>query len=175
MTESSARSPSGGRCVQAAQHAATTLGITVGYLSAVFMIVMAASIILGIVMRTTHIDNSWTYDVDLFALSWLAFVGASFTALREEHVTSGIALENMYPRSARIMHILRFIIIAGFLVVFTISGYTQFSDSLLAHETTLDVMSWPVWIPHLALPVGTLLWLIFEVLLFVRRLTTPRS
>lgn len=175
MVEPFARPPGGGRCAQAAQRAATRLGVVVGGLSSVFMIVMVASIILGIVMRTAHIDNSWTYDVDLFALIWVAFVGASFTALREEHVTSGIALENLYPRSARFMLILRFIIIAAFLVIFTASGYSQFSNSVQTSETTLDVMSWPVWIPHLALPVGTVLWLVFEIHLFVRRLTSPRS
>ncbi|CAM5195039.1 hypothetical protein CDEF62S_01635 [Castellaniella defragrans] len=151
------------------------LGQAVGYASAVLMVVMTLSILLGIVMRATHIDNSWTYDVDLFSLIWVAFLGASFTALREEHVTSGIALENAYPRCAGLMLVLRFVIIAAFLLTFTISGFSQFLDSFQTHETTLDVMSWPVWIPHLALPVGTLLWLIFEIHHFLRRVTAKRT
>lgn len=151
------------------------LGHAVGYVSAALMITMTLSILLGIAMRATHIDNSWTYDVDLFALIWVAFVGASFTALREEHVTSGIALENAYPRCAGLMRMLRFVIIAAFLVAFTISGLSQFFDSLQTNETTLDVMSWPVWIPHLALPVGTILWLIFEIHHFLRRMTAKRT
>lgn len=151
------------------------LGQGVGYASAVLMVVMTLSILLGIVMRATHIDNSWTYDVDLFALIWVAFVGASFTALREEHVTSGIALENAWPRCAGTMLVLRFVIMAAFLVTFTISGLSQFLNSVQTNETTLDVMSWPVWIPHLALPVGTSLWLIFEIHHFLRRLTAKRT
>jgi len=151
------------------------LGQAVGHVAATLMIVMTLSILLGIVMRATHIDNSWTYDVDLFSLIWVAFLGASFTALRQEHVTSGIALENAYPRCAGLMLVLRFVIVAAFLVTFTISGLSQFLDSLQTHETTLDVMSWPVWIPHLALPVGTLLWLIFEIHHFLRRVAAKRT
>lgn len=151
------------------------LGHGVGYVSAALLIIMTLSILLGIVMRTMQIDNSWTYDVDLFALIWVAFVGASFTALREEHVTSGIALENAWPRCAGVMLVLRFVIMAAFLVTFTISGLSQFMNSVQTHETTLDVMSWPVWIPHLALPVGTLLWLVFEIHHFLRRVTAKRT
>lgn len=174
MTQSMTDTPCA-RGLAAIQRAANRLGMGVGYVSAVLMIIMTLSLILGIVMRMVSIDNSWTYDVDLFSLIWVAFVGASFTALREEHVTSGVALENIYPRSARLMLILRFIIIAAFLVVFTISGFTQFVGSVQTHETTLDVMSWPVWVPHLALPVGTVLWLIFEIHHFLRRMTAKRA
>ncbi|HEX7387731.1 MAG TPA: TRAP transporter small permease subunit [Castellaniella sp.] len=163
------------RCAQVVQRCGQRLGKVVGYVSAFLMVVMSLSIILGIVMRTVHIDNSWTYDVDLFSLIWVAFVGASFTALRGEHVTSGVALENMLPRCAGLMLVLRFVIISAFLVVFTISGFEQFLNSVQTHETTLDVMSWPVWIPHLALPVGTILWLAFEIHHFVRGLVAGRA
>lgn len=166
------------------QHSATApggprltacIGEGVGYAAAALLVVLTVSIIVGIVMRAVGIDNSWTYDVDLFALIWVAFVGAAFTAMREDHVTSGVALENMYPRSAPFMLVLRFIIVAGFLIIFTVSGYTQFIDSVRMHETTLDIMSWPVWIATVALPIGTLLWLIAEIHHFLRRLSAKRG
>lgn len=169
MTENAAAGPGPVR-FGAVLRQTRRLGQLVGYVSAVLMVIMTLSILLGIVMRVVGIDNSWTYDVDLFALIWVAFVGASYTALRGEHVTSGIALENAYPRSARFMLVLRFIIMAVFLVLFTISGVEQFLNSVQTHETTLDVMSWPVWVPHLALPVGTCLWLVFELHHFLRGL-----
>jgi TRAP-type C4-dicarboxylate transport system permease small subunit len=174
LTENSSSAAPSGRGA-GARGLGIRIGIGVGYLSAVLMVIMTLSILLGIVMRTLHIDNSWTYDVDLFSLIWVAFVGASFTALRQEHVTSGIALENIYPACTGLMRLLRFVIIAVFLVVFTISGFSQFLGSVATHETTLDVMSWPVWIPHLALPVGTVLWLIFEIHHFVRGLSARRT
>ncbi|TAN30558.1 MAG: TRAP transporter small permease subunit [Castellaniella sp.] len=176
MTEHSVQAPnSGSSRFGAVLRVTHGLGQGVGYVSAALMVIMTLSILLGIVMRATHVDNSWTYDVDLFALIWVAFVGASFTALREEHVTSGIALENAWPRCAGVMLVLRFVIMAAFLVTFTISGLLQFMNSVQTSETTLDVMSWPVWIPHLALPVGTSLWLVFEIHHFLRRVAAKRT
>lgn len=167
--------PGSGRCSSAVQYAGIRLGTVVGYLAAVFMVVLSLSIILGIALRTLRLDNQWTYDVDLFALVWVAFVGASFTALRGEHVTSGVALENAFPSLAGFMLVLRFVIVAAFLAIFTVSGFQQFAGSVQTSETTLDVMSWPVWIPHLAIPVGTLLWLLFEIFHLARGLVARRG
>jgi TRAP-type C4-dicarboxylate transport system permease small subunit len=135
----------------------------VGYVSAVVMLILVVSITLGIAMRTWHVDNTWTYDVDLFALIWLAFVGAAYTHARGHHVTSGLSPEMLFPRQTTLFIAIRFIIVVGFLAVFTVSGWDQFMNSVQTHETTIDVMSWPAWIATLALPVGTFLWLLAEV------------
>jgi TRAP-type C4-dicarboxylate transport system permease small subunit len=136
-----------------------------GHIAAVVMVVLAASVMLGIVLRAVGIDNSWTYDLDHFTLIWVAFFGAAFTALRGSHVTAGIALENMFRgrRALQVMAVVRFIIVAGFLILFIISGYDQTASSFGNHETTLDIVQWPVWIAKTALPVGALAWLIAEI------------
>lgn len=151
------------------------VGEGVGYVSAFVLLILVCSITLGIAMRTLSIDNTWTYDVDLFALIWLAFVGAAFTHVRGHHVTTGISLETVVPRYTTFLVILRFVIIVGFLAVFTVSGFSQFIDSVRTHETTIDVMSWPVWIATIALPVGTLLWLVAEVQTLLNGMTKGRD
>lgn len=138
------------------------IGEAVGYFSCVVLITLVCSITLGIVMRAISIDNSWTYDLDLFALIWFAFVGAAFTAVRGQHVTSGLSPEMLFTNSKILFVWIRFVIISIFLVIFTISGFAQFLNSVQTHETTLDVMSWPVWVATMALPVGSLLWLVAE-------------
>ena len=140
-----------------------------GHAAAVAYMVLTCSIILGIALRLFDIDNSWTYDVDLFALIWLAFLGAAFTSLRDHHVTAGIALENMFGGRGLVLSIIRYLIVAAFLVLFTVSGYQQALGSFVNHETTLDVMGWPVWIADSALPVGTFLWLVAETYKLLRR------
>ncbi len=161
--------------LDAGQRLTGHIGEGVGYVSAALLVVLTLSVLLGIAMRSAHIDNSWTYDVDLFALVWVAFVGAAYTAMRGEHVTSGVAIENVLPRWHNILQILRFVIVAVFLVVFMVSGYVQFLDSVQAHETTLDVMSWPVWVATLALPTGALLWLVAEIHHALLRLAARRN
>lgn len=145
-----------------------------GHAAAAVYLVLTLSIILGIALRALDIDNSWTYDVDLFALIWLAFLGAAFTSLRDHHVTAGIALENMFGGRGRVLSVIRYLVVAAFLVLFTVSGYQQAIGSFVNHETTLDVVGWPVWIADSALPVGTFLWLVAETYKLLRRFAGGR-
>ncbi len=150
------------------------LAAATGNLAAVTILVLAATIILGIVLRILRIDNYWTYDLDLFSLVWLAFVGAVLTSLREHHVTAGIALENIFGGRGTLLHILRFAVVAAFLVMFAVSGYRQAYSSFITHEATIDVVAWPVWIAKAALPLGAVLWLVAEIHKFLRRFSETR-
>jgi C4-dicarboxylate transporter, DctQ subunit len=143
-----------------------------GHLAGVTLLVLTISIVLGITLRILHIDNSWTFDLDLFSLVWLAFSGAVLTSLRNHHVTAGIALENIFGRGT-LLGLLRFGIVAAFLVMFIVSGCRQAVTSFVTHETTLDVVEWPVWVAKAALPVGATFWLIAEVHKLLRRFTGP--
>lgn len=139
------------------------LGQAAGAIAAVITLMLTASVLLGITLRSVSIDNSWTYDLDTFALIWLAFVGAAYTGYRGAHVTSGISLEHLLGRRAMVLVLVRFVLVAGFLAVFIYSGYTQAHSSWMFNEKTLDTAQWPVWVAKLALPVGGAGWLAAEV------------
>jgi TRAP-type C4-dicarboxylate transport system permease small subunit len=138
-----------------------------GHLAAALLLLLAVSIVLGIVLRWFSVDNTPAYNMSLFALVWTAFVGAAFTALREHHVTAGIALEKWigYGTAFRVV---RFVIVCGFLVLLAISGFHQAHDSLSSHKTTLDLSQWPVWMGEAAVPVGAVLWMVAVVAIFLR-------
>lgn len=138
------------------------VGLAAGVIAGVITLVLTASVLAGITLRFVSIDNSWTYDLDTFALIWLAFLGAAYTGYRGAHVTSGISLEHLLGRGAIVLMLLRFVIVAGFLGVFVYSGWSQFHSSWLFNEKTLDIAQWPVWVAKLALPVGGAAWLAGE-------------
>jgi len=146
-----------------------------GHLAAATLLVLTLSIVLGIALRVVNIDNSWTYDLSLFALAWLSFIGAVLTSLRDHHVTAGIALENLLGGRGTLLAILRFVIVAAFLVMLTVSGYREAHSSFLNSETTLDVVQWPVWVAKTALPVGAALWLVAETHKLFRRFTGSKK
>lgn len=133
-----------------------------GHIAAAILILLTLSIVLGVTLRWVGIDNSWTYDLDLFALTWTAFAGAVYTSLHGHHVTAGISLENILGGRGTILSVIRFVIIVSFLVIFTWSGFHLAHSSFVTQETTFDVARWPVWIAKSALPVGAALWAIAE-------------
>ncbi len=159
------------RLVPGLQRATGWLARAAGHLGAVMLLVLSLSITVGITLRYLRIENYWAYDLDLFSLAWLAFVGAVLTSLRNHHVTAGIALENILGGRGTVLAIIRFVIVGGFLVMFCVSGYRQALTSFVTHETTIDVVEWPVWIAKAALPLGAALWLAAEIHKLLKGLT----
>jgi TRAP-type C4-dicarboxylate transport system permease small subunit len=160
------RTPTNG-AVAGCAHAAGLAADAMGHIASAVLVVLTVSIMLGIALRWVGIDNSWTYDLDTFALVWSAFAGAAYTSLRGRHVTAGIALENMIGR-ATVLSVLRFAIVGGFLALFFVSAYWDTSGSYQTAETTIDVDQWPVWIAKAALPAGLAFWFLAELAKFLR-------
>lgn len=158
------------RACERAGDACALVADAAGHGAAFILLLLTLSIVLGITLRWIGIDNSWTYDMDLFTLVWTAFAGAVYTSLRGHHVTAGIALENMIGGRGTILSIIRFVIIVGFLILLTVSGYRQAHVGLLTHKTTLDVSEWPVWVAQASLPVGAALWAVAEAAKFLRQI-----
>jgi C4-dicarboxylate transporter, DctQ subunit len=139
-----------------------------GHVASFVLVLLTLGIVLGITLRWVGIDNSWTYDFDLFMLVWTAFAGAAYTSLRGRHVTAGIAIENVIGRGT-LLGLLRFVIVVGFLVLFAISGIWDTLSSYQTNETTIDVDQWPVWIAKAALPIGISIWAVAELAKFLRQ------
>lgn len=143
-----------------------------GTAAALALLALTVGIICSIGLRRINIDNEWTFDLVLFSMMWTAMIGAAFTAIRDAHVTAGIALENMVEgrAAAIILGILRFLIIAAFLALLVVSGFKQTTGSLLDHKTTLDIPRWPVWVAQASIPIGGLAWLAAEAAKFLKKI-----
>lgn len=140
-----------------------------GHVAAFVLLLLTLAIVLGITLRWIGIDNAWTYDLDLYTLVWVSFIGAVLTARRDRHVTAGIALENIFGGRGTALAIIRAIIIIVFLALFTISGWWAALESWETQETTIDIAQWPVWVAKAALPAGAALWAIAEAAKLLRR------
>ena len=158
------------RFVEKAAWLTGRLADAAGHLAAGLMLLLTAGIALLILLRILHIDNSWVYDLTIFTLVWTAFTGAVLTAYRDKHVTAGIALENIFGRGI-ILSLIRFAIVATFLVLLFIASLQQWHSSFVDNETTLDVVQWHTWIAKAALPTSAALWLLAELHKLLRRLT----
>jgi len=161
MTHPTETSPFG-RLVKWVRDLTGGLAKLVSIIAALSLILLSISIIAGIVLRMMNIDNSWTYDLDLFCLIWLAFTGTVATAMGRHHVTAGIAIENLIGRG-KLLIILRFLILFSFLCFMSYAGFLQALDSFTMQEITLDVVQWPVWVAKAAVPIGIGVWAVAEL------------
>ena len=138
-----------------------------GHLAAALLVVLTVAIVLGIVVRGLGRENTAEYNLSLYSLVWMAFTGAAYTALREHHVTAGIALEKWIGH-ARAFRAARFVIVCTFLVVLALSGWRQALDAFQSHRATLDLTQWPVWVQQAAVPVGAVLWILAAAAVLLR-------
>lgn len=156
--------PSGAGLIVRLAGIGDALADVVGHIATVALLCLTGGIVLGIVFRWVGIDNSWTYDFDLYSLAWTAFAGAVLTARRDRHVTAGIALERMVSGTpSRVLRLIRVVIVVGFLVIFAISAWWLTLSSIQTNEKTIDVVQWPVWIAEVALPFGAAFWALAEL------------
>lgn len=143
-----------------------------GFFGAVGLLALTAGIVIGIVFRFIGIDNTWTFDFDLYGLAWTAFVGAVLTARQDLHVTAGISLENYAPAAlSKWIKLLRFVVTIGFLCLLCYAGAIAAASSFNGHEKTIDVAQWPVWIAKISVPIGTGFWALAEFAKLVRALS----
>lgn len=135
----------------------------VGHLGIVALIALAGAVCLGVVMRWSGADTEWVFDLNLFALVWLAAAGAVQTALHHSHVTAGIALERFIPRARIVLNALRALVIIPFLLLLAAAGAFQAYRAFVDHETTFDLAAWPVWIAQVSIPIGMAAWAVVEM------------
>jgi TRAP-type C4-dicarboxylate transport system permease small subunit len=151
-------------CARYGEHA----GAVVGHLGIAAIVALSAAVCLGVAMRWFGFDTDWVFDLNLFALVWLAGAGAALTAVHRAHVTAGIALERFVPRARRLLNALRALLIIPFLLLVAGAGTLQAQRAFVDHEVTFDLAAWPVWIAQLSIPVGMLAWAMVEAAYAVR-------
>lgn len=144
-----------------------------GHVAALSLVVLTVALTLGVGLRWVKLDSAWTYDVGLFALMWVAFVGAAYCALRDFHVTAGISLEHFIKQGHRLILIIRYLILVVFLAIFLFSAWNKFIETLLTHQTTVDSMRWELWIAQISAPIGIAGWLLADLGRFIRKMIDP--
>lgn len=135
----------------------------VEFISGLSLLILLFTIVASIVIRSFHYDNSWSFDGTLYSLQWLAFVGAAYTAYRGGHITSGISLENIFPKLHGILSTFRYMIMIIPIIGFIVIGFQQTINSFMDNEALLDTLAWPVWIARLSIPIGMIFWLLATV------------
>lgn len=135
----------------------------VGHLGVVSLAVLACSVCLGVAMRWASVGTEWVFDLNVFALVWLAFAGAALTSLHGKHVNAGIALERFFPRARGVLNAVRALVIIPLLLLITVLTAMQAWRAVVDHQLTFDLAAWPVWIAEVSMPIGAFAWACAEV------------
>lgn len=141
-----------------------TTRIVTGCLFVGFFLVVLLQVILRYAFSTSFF---WTEEAARFLFVWASFLGGAETVRRNQHIVIDILAE-IFPASIRkvteLTHILFSIV---FLAIIFYLGY-QFAT--FGGGQVSSVMRIPMWVGHLAIPVGAALM----ILAYLERLAAWR-
>jgi TRAP-type C4-dicarboxylate transport system permease small subunit len=110
----------------------------------------------------------WFGDAGRYALVWMVLLGAAAVSFRGAHIAVDLGLiERLGPWQRRVVGLIRFLAIGGFLGILTLEGARL---TLMTMPQTFITLRWlSLGWGYLALPVGAALMLAALVLRSLRR------
>lgn len=149
-----------------------------GYLAALCMIATLAFVLLSIFGRLLHFHLPGTDAYAGYAMAGCGFLALAHTLRRGEHIRVTLLLQHVPPGAARALEVWSHAagaVLAAFLAWFSARLVWQsrtFNDISTSNDAT------PLWIPQLAMAIGSLVLfiaLVDELVAVVRRRGHPRA
>lgn len=127
---------------------------------AVSLLVTAIVLFINVVLRYVFsASTSWAEELIRYLMIWITFIGGSVCVRRGAHIRMDFLLTILPKRAGILLTRLVYLIAAGFcaalfcysvrLVLFTVEL-----------EQTSPAMGVPMWIPYMAMPIGSALMVI---------------
>lgn len=127
------------------------------------MIVLTVVVITAVFYRKVLGDSlSWYDEIASILLIWITYYGAALAALRRKHIGFDGVLIALPLKLRTAAFILSEFLVIGFFVLLGYSGWLVF---LVVEGDRLVSLTWvPQQIPQSVIPIGSLLFIIAEIL-----------
>ena len=132
-------------------------------LGGVLLLVAAVLVFVQIVLRACNLSLSGLYEIAAFCALWSVFLTAGVGIQRNIHVRVDVVLMICPPRLAHTLNLISSLLVCSICAVLLYSGYLLVEESLMFGDTTLGMISIPMWIPQLIMPIGGFLMLVHAV------------
>jgi TRAP-type C4-dicarboxylate transport system permease small subunit len=141
------------------------------------MAVMIALVFTNVVCRyVLNFSIVWAEELSQYLMVWIAFLGAGLAMREGRHVAVEMLQDLLPARAAHATRIVVGALVIVFLVVLTVLG---FRFAWFAREQETPVMTIPLAIPYLAVPLGALVFAAHFALMFreyvAKRFEAPES
>nr|WP_273701654.1 TRAP transporter small permease [Tepidanaerobacter acetatoxydans] len=116
--------------------------------------------------------NVWAEELARYLFVWITFVGSAVGIRRNKHLTIDYFINLFETRTKALLHLVIYLIILGFLIILL-----KYSTILVLRTTsTLSPgMMISMAIPYSAIPVGTLLMILYAIELILKQFSVLKS
>ncbi len=126
------------------------------WIAAIFMILLLVMVLLSILGRQLHFHVRGTDAYAGYMMAGAGFFALAHTLKRGEHIRVTLLLQAMSPKPRRALEIFSLasaVLLSGLLAWFSVSLCWQ---SYSIHDISTGNDATPLWIPQLAMAIGTL-------------------
>lgn len=125
-----------------------------GYL----MMITAAFSVYEIIMRSLfNKPTSWAIEITTYILIWFGFISMAYIQREERHIRVDLVINQFSPKTRIIWEIITLSMVLIFVILLSCYGFIFFEEAFIRHETSFTILRTPMWIPKLAIPVGSVL------------------
>ncbi|MCJ7593796.1 MAG: TRAP transporter small permease [Desulfobacterales bacterium] len=96
----------------------------------------------------------WMEEIVIYLIVWAAFVIASTLVEERRHVGATFLVDLLPPGMHRVVEVLTSLLALSFCILVLLLGYKIVYISYLTDERSMSGVRFPLWMFHLALPVG---------------------
>lgn len=138
-----------------------------GFFSLIF-----ASLLIFVQVVLRYVFNYslyWSEEVARYLIIWFIFIGSSIAVREKAHATVDLLLVYLPPLFKRILSILGSVIAIIFFVLIIQSGI-QTIENVMQFNNVTPALGIPMYIPYLAIPVGSTLMILRFIQLIIAEL-----
>jgi len=116
---------------------------------------MGLAVVYEIVARSLFNEPTiWAQEVSVYLLVALAFLGLAPAHAADEHIRIDLLTRRLPPRLQQALRAATLLLIAAYAAVAAYGGVEMVRQSLRFGRRSLTLLSVPVWIPQLLIPIG---------------------
>jgi len=116
---------------------------------------MGVAVVYEIAARSLFDEPTiWAQEVSVYLLIALAFLGLAPTHAADEHIRIDLLTRRLGPRVQLLLRAATLVAIATYSAVAAYGGIEMVRQSLRFGRRSLTLLSVPVWIPQLLIPLG---------------------
>ena len=145
------------------------------YLAAAFLAGTLAMVLLGIFGRLFAFNVRGTDAYAGYFMAGAGFLALAHTLVRREHIRVSLVLEHVGVRTRRALERISLGVAAALAVAFAYYSVRLVWQSFAFHDISTGIDATPLWLPQLAMAVGTVIFAVAFVDEFVRELAGTRS
>ncbi len=124
------------------------------------LLVASLLVFIQIVLRLMDLSLSGLYEIASFCAIWSVFLTAGVGIQRNIHVRVDVLAMISPPKVAFLMNVTSDLLVIIVTAALCYSGYLLIDESLTFGDSTLGIISIPMWIPQLIMPAGGFLMLV---------------